>query len=109
MKTIISFVAALAAAHMLSAAHAQTASVEGGRQIAQKFCANCHATGPKGESPHADAPPFRIIAAKRNARSLRELLGEGMIVGHPNMPQWRFGTEDVSSLVAYLKSLSGKG
>jgi hypothetical protein len=40
---------------------------------------------------------------------LREVLGEGMIVGHPDMPRWRFQAEDVSSLVAYLKSIGGKG
>lgn len=107
MRTIIPFFAALVAAYMPLAAHAQT--VEEGRQIAQKFCARCHAVGPNGNSPHADAPPFRRIAANRSARNLREILGEGMIVGHPNMPQWRFQAEDVSSLIAYLKSLSGKG
>ena len=109
MRTIIPFFAAIAAAYTPSAAHAQTASIEEGRQIAQKFCTNCHAIGPAGDSPLADAPPFRQIAANRNARNLKEVLGEGMIAGHPNMPQWRFGAEDVSSLIAYLKSLSGKG
>lgn len=109
MRTIILFFAAIAAAYTPPAAHAQTTSIEEGRQIAQKFCANCHAIGPSGDSPLADAPPFRQIAANRNARNLKEVLGEGMIVGHPNMPQWRFGAEDVSYLIAYLKSLSGKG
>ena len=113
MRTIIPFFAAIAAAYTPPAAHAQTTSIETsieeGRQIAQKFCANCHAIGPPGDSPLADAPPFRQIAANRNARNLKEVLGEGMIAGHPDMPQWRFGAEDVSSLIAYLKSLSGKG
>jgi hypothetical protein len=40
---------------------------------------------------------------------LKEVLGEGMIVGHPDMPRWRFQADDVSSLIAYLKSIGGKG
>jgi hypothetical protein len=40
---------------------------------------------------------------------LKEVLGEGMIVGHPHMPRWRFREDDVSSLIAYLKSIGGKG
>ena len=108
MSKIILLSAVWAAAYTQAAAQPQSAAVEEGRQIAQQFCARCHAIGRKGESPHADAPPFRQIAANRSVRNLREILGEGMIVGHPDMPQWRFGAEDVSSLVAYLKSLSGK-
>jgi mono/diheme cytochrome c family protein len=109
MRTIIYCVAALAAAYVLPAAHAQNGSVEEGRRIAQTFCARCHAIGEEANSPHTDAPPFRYIAANRSAGSLREVLGEGMIVGHPDMPQWRFQADDVSSLIAYLKSIGGKG
>jgi cytochrome c len=109
MRTIIAFLAALTAANVLSAAHAQNGSVEEGRRIAQTFCARCHAIGEEASSPRTDAPPFRYIAANRSVGSLREVLGEGMIVGHPNMPQWRFQAGDVSSLIAYLKSIGGKG
>jgi mono/diheme cytochrome c family protein len=109
MRIIIPVFAALAAAHTPPAAHAETASIEEGRQIAQKFCASCHAIGLKGDSPHADAPPFRQIAANRDATHLKGILGEGVIVGHPNMPQWQFRTEDARSLIAYLKSLAGRG
>ena len=109
MRMIITFVAALAAAHTPPAAHAETGSLEEGHQIAQKFCAGCHAIGAEANSPRADAPSFRHIAANQSVRSLREVLGEGMIAGHPNMPRWRFKGDDVSSLIAYLKSLGAKG
>jgi mono/diheme cytochrome c family protein len=109
MRLIIPFFAALATAYTPLAAHAQNGSVEEGRQIAQKFCAGCHAIGEEASSPHSDAPPFRYIAANRSAESLREVFGEGMIVGHPDMPRWRFQADDVSSLIAYLKSIGGKG
>ena len=109
MRLIIPFFAALAAASTLFAADAQNGSVEEGRRIAQKFCAGCHAIGEEASSPHADAPPFRYIAANRSAGSLREVLGEGMIIGHPDMPRWRFQADDESFLIAYLKSIGGKG
>ncbi len=80
-----------------------------GRDIAQRFCARCHAIDTEGKSPHESAPPFRQIAAKGNIESLEEALGEGIVVGHPDMPQFQFSPGNVGALVAYLKSLSGKG
>ncbi len=80
-----------------------------GREIAERFCARCHAIGEEGKSPHESAPPFRQIVAKGNVENLEEALGEGIVVGHPDMPQFQFSPQDVGALVAYLKSLSGKG
>ena len=85
------------------------ATIGAGREIAQKFCARCHAIGMKEPSPHPSATPFRDIAAKGHVENLEEALGEGIVVGHPDMPQWRFGPREVGALIAYLKSLSGKG
>jgi len=109
MKSIRSFAVVLAAISGPSLAQAQPQSIESGRQIAQKFCSNCHAIGLTGGSPHRDAPPFREIAAGRSVGDLRRYLGEGVLVGHPSMPQWRFGAKDTNDLIAYLKSLGGRG
>ena len=80
-----------------------------GREIAERFCARCHAIGLEGPSPHQSAPPFRQIVAKGHVESLEEALGEGIVVGHPDMPQFQFSPRNVGELVAYLRSLSGKG
>lgn len=80
-----------------------------GREIAERFCARCHAIEPEGKSPHESAPPFRLIVAKGHLENLEEALGEGIVVGHPDMPQFQFSPQNVGALVAYLKSLSGKG
>ncbi len=80
-----------------------------GHAIAERFCARCHAIGPEGKSPHESAPPFGQIVAKGNVESLEEALGEGILVGHPDMPQFQFNPGNVGALMAYLKSLSGKG
>lgn len=108
MKIAILYFTALMAMHLPCAS--ETASrIEAGREIAQKFCANCHAIGPTGESKHPSAPAFRQIVAKGHVENLEEALGEGIIVGHPDMPQFQFGAHEVGSLIAYLKSLSGRG
>jgi mono/diheme cytochrome c family protein len=94
----------------LSESQAQTRTgIAAGRQIAERLCAHCHAIGADGKSAHPDAPTFRQIAAKGNVENLEEALGEGIVVGHPDMPQFQFKPQDVGALIAYLKSLSGKG
>ncbi len=101
---------AAATAWLSGACLAQSpATIGAGREIAQKFCARCHAIGVEGASPHPSAMPFRDIVAKGHVENLEEALGEGIIVGHPDMPQFRFGPKEVDALIAYLKSLSGKG
>ena len=82
---------------------------EAGHEIAERFCARCHAIGPHGDSPHKSAPPFRLIVAKGNVENLEEALGEGIVVGHSDMTRFQFSPKNVGALVAYLKSLSGKG
>jgi hypothetical protein len=36
---------------------------------------------------------------------LEEALGEGIISGHPDMPEFEFAPADVGAIVAYLKSI----
>jgi mono/diheme cytochrome c family protein len=106
------FCSAFALASLSGLAAADTDAqlqIKAGHEIAERFCARCHAIGPEGSSPHKSAPPFRAIVAKGNVQNLEEALGEGIIVGHPDMPQFQFKPQDVGALVAYLKSLSGKG
>lgn len=91
------------------AANAQMSEqAKAGQNIAERFCSRCHAIGAEGQSPHRSAPPFRWIVAKGNVENLEEALGEGVVVGHPDMPQFQFNPSSVGALVAYLKSLSGK-
>jgi mono/diheme cytochrome c family protein len=109
MRRLILGLTFLLAASPVIRGLAQTAeSVNAGRQLAQKYCANCHAIGTAGRSAHPSAPPFRDIAAKGNVENLEEALGEGILVGHPDMPQFKFKAQNVAALIAYLKSLSGK-
>ncbi len=91
-------------AAMNSGASAQDAA-QGGK-LAQTYCSRCHAVGKTGNSPHQKAPPFRVVAARGHVDDLQEALAEGIIVGHPDMPEFTFEPEQIGDFLAYLKSLS---
>ena len=77
-----------------------------GQEISAKLCARCHSITRDGDSPFAEAPPFRTFAAKWPLESLEEAFAEGIVVGHPAMPEFVFGPEDISNLLSYIGSLS---
>jgi mono/diheme cytochrome c family protein len=87
------------------ATSAASGDPEAGRAIAQSECAGCHAIGKEGASPLAAAPPFRTFAQKWPIEHLQEALGEGLSVGHGQMPEFLFEPEEVSDLIAYLLSV----
>jgi cytochrome c len=82
-----------------------TPSLKRGEALLAKNCARCHATGIAGRSPHPAAPPFRTLSRKYPIDGLQEALGEGLSVGHPDMPEFVFDPEDVGAILAYLKSI----
>lgn len=83
----------------------ETSPVDKGREIVTKLCARCHSVTREGESPFAEAPPFRTFASKWPLESLEEALAEGIVVGHPAMPEFVFGPEDIQNVLSYLGSL----
>jgi cytochrome c len=76
-----------------------------GAELLQKDCAKCHAIGRTGESPFKGAPAFRTLAQRYPIESLEEALGEGIMSGHPAMPEFEFDADDVGAIIAYLKSI----
>jgi cytochrome c len=76
-----------------------------GRDLLQKHCGSCHALGRTGNSPQADTPPFREMSRRYPVESLEEALGEGMLSGHPEMPEFSFDADEVGDIIAYLKSI----
>ena len=100
----------LAAAALLvigtHAAHAGAAStLDEGREIAEARCSMCHAVGQTGASPHPEAPPFRTLQDRYDVRLLEEALAEGMITGHPDMPEVVLDVDQIESFLLYLESL----
>lgn len=78
---------------------------EHGAELLQKNCASCHAVGRTGDSPHKFAPAFRTLGQRYPIESLEEALGEGIVSGHPDMPEFKFDADDVGDIIAYLKSI----
>lgn len=84
---------------------AQADGVERGRAFAQANCAACHAIGRDGASPLQSAPPLRTLHSRYPVEYLTEALAEGIMTGHPAMPQFKLELAQIGDLIAYLKSL----
>lgn len=86
-------------------ATAQSDNRPRGHLLVQRYCAGCHAVNRTGDSPNAAAPPFRELSARYRIDELGEALAEGILTGHPAMPQFNFPPKDVQAVLAYLKSI----
>lgn len=87
------------------AAEDGAAAIARGQQLAEARCGACHATGRTGVSARPTAPAFRDLHKRYPVESLAESLAEGIVTGHPDMPEQSFSAEDVTALIAYLKTL----
>jgi cytochrome c len=76
-----------------------------GLVIVRTNCSRCHAVGKVGDSPLPIAPPFRTLHERYPVEDLQEPLAEGIVTGHPTMPEFRFDPGQVGDIIAYLKSL----
>ena len=76
-----------------------------GQEIASRLCSGCHAIGRTDESPHPDSLPFRKISIRYPVRNLEEALGEGIFVGHPDMPPFQLAPDDINELLDYIESI----
>ncbi len=85
---------------------AQSDLREQGRALAQQECARCHAIGESGESTHREAPPFRKIGEKYPVENLEEALAEGIMVGHPDMPEFELSSDQITALLAHIEAVS---
>ena len=68
-------------------------------------CSRCHSVDRVSNSPLAIAPPFRTLHERYPVESLQESLAEGIVTGHPTMPEFRLDPGQVADVIAYLKSL----
>jgi len=76
-----------------------------GLVIVRTNCSRCHAIGKVGDSPLPIAPPFRTLHERYPVDDLQEPLAEGIVTGHPTMPEFRFDPGQVGDIIAYLESL----
>lgn len=109
MRLAIVIAISLAAVVPVAAQNAaQDADPEGlkrGETLLTRHCANCHGVGRNDTSAHAEAPLFRELGRRYPIEALEEALGEGIMSGHPDMPEFKFSAPDVGAIVDYLKSI----
>jgi cytochrome c len=85
---------------MVSAAEPLT-----GKIFLEQTCSGCHAVGATGDSPLAKAPTFRDIVQRYPPEDLEESLAEGIVTGHPDMPQVELDPKTIADVIAYLDAL----
>jgi mono/diheme cytochrome c family protein len=95
----------LAAALACGSAPAAASNVQQGRRLAQTYCAKCHAIDKVSPSPLRIAPPFRRLHERYPVETLQEALAEGIVTGHPTMPEFSFDADQVGDFIAFLKTL----
>ena len=97
-------IASLAVMLLASAAQAQD-PVKQGRLILKEYCARCHSIAKRGDSPMAGAAPFRMLGRSFELDSFAQDLRRGVLSGHPDMPEFKFGEDDARAVVAYLRTI----
>lgn len=88
---------------------AATGSLERGQELAVRECSACHAIRDEGVSPNPAAPPLRDLGTRYPIDALKESFVKGLAVGHPGMPSFMLDQDDVTDLLAYLRSLDPCG
>jgi mono/diheme cytochrome c family protein len=81
------------------------ANVQQGRNLARLYCMKCHSIDKVSPSPLRIAPPFRTLHERYPIESLQEALAEGIVTGHPSMPEFQFDPDQINDLLQFLKSL----
>ncbi|WP_213736957.1 cytochrome c [Bradyrhizobium sp. dw_411] len=76
-----------------------------GRTFALNNCARCHSIDRVTESPLKIAPPFRTLHLRYPVETLAEALAEGIVTGHPTMPEFQLDPDQIHDLLSYLKTL----
>jgi hypothetical protein len=51
------------------------------------------------------APPLRTLAERYPVTGLADAFAKGVLVGHPNMPDFRFNATQITEILAYLQSI----
>jgi cytochrome c len=98
-------VLSLALSACAPSAFAQSPAAQRGLTFVRANCAQCHAIDKASESQLPIVPAFRTLHLKYPIENLERPLSEGIVAGHPTMPQFRLDPDQVRDVIAYLKSL----
>jgi mono/diheme cytochrome c family protein len=105
MRNAVLLIALALAVPVAAQAAAPDQAEARGRALVEKNCGMCHAVGRTGVSPFSPAPPFRELGQRYRIDDLAEALAEGIVTGHPAMPQFRFTPAEVNDIIHYMRSI----
>ena len=88
-----------------ASAQGEAAARAHGRSLLMSNCSRCHAIDRTDRSVHREAPPFRTLSQRYPIDLLAEALAEGLVTGHPDMPEFVFEIRDVDAILSYLRSI----
>jgi cytochrome c len=108
MQAKLAIVVAATLVAFAGGAWAQDARDTTGHAILAGKCARCHNIETSGGSPHPQAPPFRTLSQRYPVERLAEALAEGIVTGHPDMPQFAFSPKEIDAILTYLDAISEK-
>ena len=109
MRSTLALLAVLSlsdAAHAGPDPGAGVAPATRGLFVALRKCAACHAVGPLGAGPDAEAPPFGTIRLRHDPASLRRRLGEIASIGHQKMPPIRLSAQEIEDVASYIETVA---
>jgi mono/diheme cytochrome c family protein len=89
----------------MTPALAMSPSEQRGKTFALTNCARCHSVDRVTPSPLKIAPPFRTLHTRYPVETLAEAFAEGIYTGHPTMPAFQLGADQIHDLLSYLKTL----
>ena len=106
-RTVLAAIVVLSASLPQLASSQETLSpaAQRGLVFVRTNCSRCHSIDKMSKSPLKVAPPFRTLHERYPVESLQELLAEGIVTGHPSMPEFQLDPGQVADVIAYLKSL----
>ena len=76
-----------------------------GKDLVEANCSRCHGVGLKDKSSEAKAPVFRELAKRYPIDALEEAFAEGIVTGHPGMPEFEATPKQIGDIVAYISSI----
>ena len=90
---------------LITPALAVSPAEQRGKTFALNNCARCHSIDRVTQSPLKIAPPFRTLHLRYPVEALGEALAEGIVTGHPTMPEFQLDPDQIHDLLSYLKTL----
>jgi mono/diheme cytochrome c family protein len=108
MKIHCGIVAVAALVLAGGAASAETDIAAKGKALVAANCSRCHAIEKNDKSPHREALPFRDVVLRYPPDQLAEALAEGIMSGHPDMPEFTFEPAEIEAIVGYLATLKAR-